>query len=98
MWAVAPVPGLALAAAVGFSGVVRGVDYDASMIAEARQRAVHENVDSRVFIIRQTLSLCPGRMAISTRAAVLASCITCLNPCARSTSGCVQRDLAEEWW
>ena len=40
---------LALAAAVGATGVVRGVDYDAMMIAEARQRALYEGVDSRVF-------------------------------------------------
>lgn len=40
---------LALAAAVGFAGVVRGVDYDAVKIAEARQHALLESVASRVF-------------------------------------------------
>ena len=40
---------LVLAAAVGVAGVVHGVDYDAMMIAEARQRALLEGVDARVF-------------------------------------------------
>ena len=39
---------LALAAAVGATGAVRGVDYDAMQIAEARQRALRDGVDSRV--------------------------------------------------
>ena len=40
---------LALAAAVGVAGVVHGVDYDAMMIAESRQRALLEGVDAQVF-------------------------------------------------
>ena len=40
---------LVLAAAVGVAGVVHGVDYDAMMIAEARQRALLEGVGARVF-------------------------------------------------
>ena len=40
---------LALAAAVGVAGVVCGVDYDSVKIAEARQRALHEGINSQVF-------------------------------------------------
>ena len=41
---------LALAAAVGVTGVVHGVDYDALMIAEGRKRALLEGVDARFFL------------------------------------------------
>ena len=37
---------LALAAAVGATGAVRGVDYDAMRIAEARQRPLRDGVDA----------------------------------------------------
>lgn len=40
---------LALAEAVGVNGVVRGVDYDAAMVAEAQRRARVDHVDSWVF-------------------------------------------------
>ena len=78
-----------LALAVGVAGVVHGVDYDAMMIAEARQRALLEGVDARVFYHQANAIAHPGRMATSTQAAVIVFCSTCLNPYVHSTSCCV---------
>ena len=50
---------LALAAEVGVAGVVRGVDYDATMIAEAQRHARVDGVESYVFFHQANAAALP---------------------------------------